>query len=128
MVISKQNAKRAGKRFEWQVRDRLQDDGYLLITSAGSMTACDMIAVKPGEILFVQCKAGVAGNGTPGLVSPAERIGLLAFAQCLPGIARAIVAYQVKDGRAHALRWKQLTGVEPSAWRAWTPDQVIGNG
>lgn len=128
MAISKQNAKHAGKVFEWSVRDKLIEDGYLLIISAGSLTACDMVAVKRDEVLFVQCKAGVAGSGTPGLISPVERADLLTLAGCLPGIGHAIVAYQVKISRRHVMQFKELTGVTPDAWVPWNSDRVIDDG
>jgi Holliday junction resolvase len=128
--ISKQNAKRAGKRFEWSVRDDLTGNGYKVIVSAGSLTPCDMVAVKPGQVLFVQCKAGTAGGGTPGLLRVAERRGLLEFAYHLNacrhglGIGVAVVAHQVREGRRHVLAYRELTGAEPGASRPWTPDEV----
>ncbi|MGH9247923.1 MAG: hypothetical protein ACRD0W_00160 [Acidimicrobiales bacterium] len=128
MSISKQNAKRAGKRFEWRVRDDLTGNGYKVVVSAGSLTVCDMVAVKPGQVLFVQCKAGTAGGGTPGLLTLVERRGLLGHAQYLNtgglGVGIAVVAHQVRQGRRHVLAYRELIGIEPGASRPWTPDEV----
>lgn len=51
-----------GARFEWKTRDDLADNGYEVVRAAGSKgsTKMDLLAIKPGQILFVQCKA----NGT----------------------------------------------------------------
>ncbi len=46
----------AGRRFEWKVRDQLQDQGYFVIRSAGSKGAVDLAAFKKSDWLFVQCK------------------------------------------------------------------------
>lgn len=45
-----------GRRAEWAVRDALQDDGYVVLRTAGSKGAVDLIAVKPGQTLAVQVK------------------------------------------------------------------------
>ena len=51
-----------GTRFEHKVRDDLTNNGYEVIRAAGSKggSKADLIAIKPGELLFVQCKS----NGT----------------------------------------------------------------
>jgi Holliday junction resolvase len=56
-----------GTRFEHKVRDDLIANGYEVMRAAGSKgsTKIDLIAMKPGQILFIQCKS----NGT---LPPAE--------------------------------------------------------
>jgi Holliday junction resolvase len=51
-----------GTRFEHKTRDDLQDNGYVVVRAAGSKggTKADLIAVKPGQLLFVQCKSAGA--------------------------------------------------------------------
>jgi Holliday junction resolvase len=105
-----------GYRFECKVRDALREDGYEVLRSAGSKTKIDLVALKPGEIIFVQCKLN-------GVCTPAERSKL----RDLAGMAGAlpIVAYSHKDGRAAAVvRYRLLTGDGPRAYAGWTPDQV----
>lgn len=48
-----------GKRFEDKVRNHLRDNGYTVIRAAGSKgdSKVDLVALKPGQALFVQCKA-----------------------------------------------------------------------
>lgn len=46
----------AGTKFERKVRTDLRDNGYEVIRSAGSKTKVDLVAMKPGELLLVQCK------------------------------------------------------------------------
>lgn len=53
-----------GTRFEHKVRDHLAANGYEVVRAAGSKggSKLDLIALKPGQALFVQCKR----NGTLG--------------------------------------------------------------
>lgn len=57
----------AGTRFEHKVRDHLIANGYEIMRAAGSKgsTKIDLIAIKPGELLLIQCKR-------TGLIGPAE--------------------------------------------------------
>jgi hypothetical protein len=56
-----------GTRFEHKTRDDLISDGYEVIRAAGSKgaTKVDLVAVKPGSLIFIQCKA-------TGTLPPAE--------------------------------------------------------
>lgn len=56
-----------GTRFEHKVRDHLTENGYEVIRAAGSKGASkvDLVAVKPGQLLFIQCKRN-------GALGPAE--------------------------------------------------------
>lgn len=52
-----------GRQKEWKVRDALIADGYEVLRAAGSKGALDLLAIKPGEQLFVQVKSGQQGLG-----------------------------------------------------------------
>jgi len=56
-----------GTRFEHKVRDVLTENGYEVVRAAGSKgsSKVDLIAFKPGELLFIQCKR-------TGLIGPSE--------------------------------------------------------
>lgn len=56
-----------GTRFEHKTRDALIVNGYEVMRAAGSKgsTKVDLIAVKPGQLLFIQCKSN-------GKIAPAE--------------------------------------------------------
>jgi Holliday junction resolvase len=47
-----------GTRFEHKTRAHLADNGYEVIRAAGSKgsTKADLVALKPGQLLLVQCK------------------------------------------------------------------------
>lgn len=47
---------RLGRAFEYRVRDELQGLGYFVMRAAGSRSPIDLIAVRKGAVLFVQCK------------------------------------------------------------------------
>lgn len=54
----------AGRRFEIRCLRHLRDNGYWAIRSPASRTAIDLVAIKPGQTLFIQCKVG--GRLDPG--------------------------------------------------------------
>jgi Holliday junction resolvase hjc len=108
----------AGRTFEWKVRDALREDGYEVLRSAGSKTKIDLVAVKPGQLVFVQCKVN-------GLCAPAERSKLRDLAGMVDALP--VVAYSHKEGRSAAVvRYRLLTGDGPKAFASWTPDIVAG--
>lgn len=61
---SSQTLYKIGRQFEYRVRDQLQGAGYFAMRSPGSRTPIDLIAVRPGVVLFIQCKRG--GTLPPG--------------------------------------------------------------
>lgn len=103
-----------GRRFEYKVRDALADDGYYLIRSAGSKGLIDVVAFKPGQMLFVQAKRR---DGTIGPGSRAALLDLAAMVDALP-----IVAHQPIPRKP--IRYRLLTGPGAKQWEPWTSDQV----
>jgi Holliday junction resolvase len=58
-------AYRKGRRWEYEVRDRLANRGWIVIRAAGSKPI-DLIAVRPGDIpLAVECKIGQKPTSSP---------------------------------------------------------------
>jgi len=112
---------RAGLVLEHATRHDLEADGYYVIRSAGSKGAADLVAIKPGELLLVQCKLD-------GKMTPLERHDLSVLADRLGVVS--LVAYWRKDGRAArkvAFRYRTPGIVGPPEWkREWTPDYAIG--
>lgn len=49
---------RLGRALEYRVRDVLKDAGYFAMRSPASKTPIDIIGIKPGQVLMVQCKRG----------------------------------------------------------------------
>jgi Holliday junction resolvase len=107
-----------GVRVEHAVIDHLRANGYDTVRAASSKGLADVVAVKPGQILFVNCKR----TTPPG---PAEREALLRVAAHLPTIALPIVA--LKPLRK-PLQYRVLLGVAPKAWAVWTPDEAADGG
>lgn len=99
-----------GRAFEYDTRDRLVGDGYWVMRSAGSKGKVDILAIKDGHTLFVQCKAD-------GKCSPAERAELLRIAALIDGLP--IVAY-----RDRGVRFRLLNGPGPAQWVPWSPDEI----
>lgn len=82
-----------GRDLEYRVRTHLQDEGYLVIRAAGSKTASDLVAIKPGQILFVQCKRS-------GALPPAEWNALYDLASMVVG-GVPVLAEQLARGRRY---------------------------
>ncbi len=49
---------RYGRQFEYRVRDDLRKRGYYAQRSPASKTPIDVTGIRPGEVLFIQCKRG----------------------------------------------------------------------
>lgn len=45
-----------GYRFECKIRRELQDAGYFVLRSAKSGTPIDLVALRKGQVYFIQCK------------------------------------------------------------------------
>ena len=63
-----------GRAFEYRVRSRLEQQGYVVFRTAGSRSPIDLLAFRDGHALFVQCKSGHRG------ISRRERIALVDLA------------------------------------------------
>ena len=108
---------RNGADLERAAKRVLEDNGYYVIKSAGSKGIVDLAAFKPGEILFVQCKAS-------GYVAPAERDKLYDLAKSL--YATALTASWRKEGNAaRQVAFCELAG-RVLHWD-WSPDYGIAD-
>jgi len=114
--------KARGTAFERKVAERLTADGYLVIRAAGSHGAADLVAVKTGQVLFVQVKLGGAGACAPAewneFFRLATSVGALPVLAYRPG--RQGVAYWLVTGPKD-----RPTKVPPAV--AWVPDELAGN-
>jgi Holliday junction resolvase len=97
---------RAGRAFEYKVRDRLRGDGYWVMRSPGSRTVVDLLAIKPGQVLFVQCKVN-------GRLDPGEWNALWRAAQA----AGAVPVLASRPSRGHIGLYELTAG--KSALRTW---------
>jgi Holliday junction resolvase len=109
---------RRGAEFERRVADALRLDGYLVYRSAGSHGEADLVALKAGEVLLVQCK--LAG---PGGVRPAEWNVLFNVARHAGAVA--LIAHKPLRGK---IAYARLIGPKLRRGRCpaqdWTPDQT----
>ena len=101
-----------GRRVEHSVIHDLTANGYDTIRAASSKGCADVVAFKPGQVVFVNCKR----TTMPG---PAERADLIRVADLVDGWP--IVALKpLRQG----LQYRELTGPGPKEWRPWVPDEV----
>jgi Holliday junction resolvase len=54
----KQTFYRLGQHVEYTVRDLMKSAGYFVMRSPGSRSPVDLVAIRRGEVVFVQCKRG----------------------------------------------------------------------
>jgi Holliday junction resolvase len=61
------NHYQTGRNFEWKIRDDLIANGFEVLRAAGSKgsSKIDLLAIKPGQLLFIQAKRS-------GALPPAE--------------------------------------------------------
>lgn len=105
-----------GTRFELRVKKQLEEDGYLVVRSAGSKGRVDLIAMKQGEHVGIQAK-------TSGQISPAEWNEF--FAACRAAGLIPVIA----ERAGRALVFWELTGTKIPYARllpriTWLPDRV----
>jgi Holliday junction resolvase len=86
-----------GRALEHRVRAHLREEGYEVLRTAGSKSKVDLVAIKTGQILFVQCKRS-------GALPPAEWNALWDLAAMVGAVP--VLAEQLPRGR----RYWQLTG------------------
>ena len=86
---------RAGAHFETRVRRYLKGKGWVVIRSAGSRGAVDLVAARGGEIVLLQCRVG-------GEFSLPQRLGLYAIASEFEG--RGILTW--RSGRE--IMWHEV--------------------
>lgn len=101
-----------GVRLEHAVRTALRADGFEVIRSAGSKSKVDLVAVKTGALVFVQCKLD-------GRCSPAERAELYRLA----GLVGAVPVVAAKPPRT-PISYRRLTGIGPRDHEPWIPDEL----
>lgn len=108
---------RNGAELERAAKHLLEDDGYHVIKSGGSKGITDLVALKPGEILLIQCK-------TDGYLTPAERVALRRIALRLGAVP--LVGMWVKKGRAaRTVGFAELVSMGPAGNRPWAPDRIL---
>jgi hypothetical protein len=61
----RQTKYRYGRAFEYRVRDDMRKLGYFVLRSPRSGSPIDLVAIRRGEVVFIQCKTG-------GVLGPAE--------------------------------------------------------
>ncbi|BCM70919.1 restriction endonuclease [Streptomyces tricolor] len=81
-----------GRDLEHRVRTHLREEGYEVLRTAGSKSKVDLVAIKPGQILFVQCKRS-------GALPPAEWNALWDLAQMVGAVP--VLAEQLTRGRRY---------------------------
>lgn len=94
----KTSAYERGRKFEYRVRKHLRDEGYFVVRSAKSGTVCDLVALKKGEILLIQCKLNkkISRKEKEELAKLAEQVGgkaLLAYSE-----KRKLKFEEIKEG------------------------------
>jgi len=83
-----------GRGFEWEVMRFIRNGFPLVVRSAGSHGAVDVVAIRQGEAWLIQCKVD-------GSISPEERDELLKLSKLLShpnGSFKALPLHAYKEG------------------------------
>ena len=83
---------RQGVMFEYEVRDWLKERGWIVVRSAGSKTAIDLVAVRNNQTLLVQCKKGTRPPKQ-------ERVNMSILEGRTGKSIQVLLAYKPKYGR-----------------------------
>jgi Holliday junction resolvase len=98
-----------GRRFEYKTRTHLRGEGYEVTRAASSKTKLDLVAMKPGELLFVQCKRD--GDCGPAewdrLVELAEWVGAVPILAVNGPAGRGIVYWRLVGPKRRNVRFDQ---------------------
>lgn len=119
--ISKRTKYRVGRDFEYQTRDDLKRRGYLVVRTPASRSPTDLIAIKTGELIFVQCKLH-------GVMPPSEWNEFMDFAESVS--ATPVMANRRECGRGieyHLLTDRKDGTRKPQPMRDFEPtEKTIG--
>lgn len=58
LKVPLQSLYRVGRALEYRVRDQLRAAGFFVLRSPASRSPIDLVAIRPGRVVFVQCKRG----------------------------------------------------------------------
>jgi Holliday junction resolvase len=86
-----------GRAFEYATRNVLRGLGYFVLRSPQSRSPLDLVAIKPGTVLMVQCKAGGCSLGSD------ERVALLEL--CVTAGSVPIIAFRLLG---HGVHFKKI--------------------
>ena len=89
-------------------------NGYEPFRSSGSHGKIDVIAMKPGELLFIQCKK-------TGTLSKADGAELLRLARMVGAVPLLAQWRQIGNAARHPMFWE----ITPAGLRLWTPDHAL---
>ena len=87
-----------GRNLEYSVRERLKALGYIVFRCAGSRPV-DLIAIREGKILLVECKAGLNPYLSPNQLNHIIEISKIAVATPVLAVRK----------RYREVRWFRIT-------------------
>lgn len=107
-----------GAAFERRVLEELRSRGYEVFRSAGSRGKADVVAIRPGRILLVQCKR----NGEIPRAEWNEVYELAARLAGAPGPGAVVVPLLALMPGARGIEYRRIVGpADHGARRDWRP-------
>lgn len=116
LKIPKQSMYRHGRQFEYRCRDDLRKKGYFVMRSPASKSPVDLVAIKKGRILFVQCKRGGAlpvkeWNELLELSRSVDAVSV--FAMIPPKTQKGVIYYRMNDYKDGSKRRQPMIEMNP---------------
>jgi Holliday junction resolvase len=108
-----QSKYRIGREFEYRVRDIFKKAGYFVLRSPGSKSPTDLVCIKTGAVVFVQCKRSgvIVSQEWNKLFELSTSVGAVPVLAEMPGM-RGTILWEMtgaKDGIKRAQPRKVFT-------------------
>lgn len=118
LKIPRQSPYRYGRALEYQVRDELRTCKYFVMRSPASKSPVDLVALRTGEVLLIQCKRS-------GKMGVTDWNALYRLAQSVG--AKPLLVEKCDSGRGN--RYHLLVGEKDGSQRAqpyrdWSPKKT----
>jgi len=133
--VSPTPAQRRGTRYEKLTAGYLRRDGYYVMEARGSKGVADLLALKVGQVLMVQVKAGeadLADGWFNDLFGTAVHHGALAVIADYPKAGRLRLRRIIRPHDFRSQRWPLVTFLTdeamPDAYRHIPDDAALDPG
>lgn len=107
---------RLGRQFEYRIRDYLKKLGFFVLRSPASKSPIDLVAIRKGLVLFVQCK-------TSGTLPPKEWNALLDLSESVGAVPVLAEREKVRGILFHKLKGRKDGSKRAQPYELFTPER-----
>lgn len=107
---------RLGRQFEYRIRDYLKKLGFFVLRSPASKSPIDLVAIRKGLVLFVQCKIS-------GALPPKEWNALLDLSESVGAVPILAERENIRGMLFHKLIDRKDGSKRPQPFEIYTPEE-----